>query len=417
MRLLSVLILITSCLFAADATIEVVKQADRLASIAIEDASPTPENRINQKFFKSLLGDMNVLSIFNTDRQHHVARFNEGDVLHANEKKDYVLRYQLRALDAQSYRVDVKFFEHNSVRMQKSYTITKEKLYVFMAHSIAYDINTLLGQEPIEWIKRKVLIARLTSKNTSEILITDYTLTYQHVMIKGGLNVFPQWANAEQNAIYYTSLGGLKPTLYRVDTRTGQKSKVIDSDGMMVCSDVSEDGSKLLLTMAPKGQPDIYLYDVYTKHYERLTYYEGIDVNGQFMSDENRIVFISNRLNYPNVFSKIIGTRGVEQLVYYGKSNVSCSAYGDYVVYKSRESSHAFSPNTFNLHLISTKTDFIRRLTATGVNEFPRFSKDGKAILFIKNYQNQSSIGIVRLEYNKNYLFPLRVGKIQSLDW
>lgn len=104
-------------------------------------------------------------------------------------------------------------------------------------------------------------------------------------------------------------------------------------------------------------------------------------------------------------------------MVYYGKSNVACSAHGEYIVYKARETSHAFAKNTFNLHLISTKTDFIRRLTATGVNEFPRFSKDGDAILFIKNYKSQSSIGIIRLNHNKNYLFPLKYGKVQAMDW
>ncbi len=417
MRYWLFLIGFTCSLFAADATIEVIKQADRLATFAIEDGSTGTHSNLEQRFFKSLLGDMNVLSLFNTSREHTKVDFSDAEVARENRKIDYVLRYKIMANDDDSYRTDIKFFDHGDLRIQKRYTISKEKLYVFVAHTIAYDINTLLGEPPVEWIKSKVLISKLTSQNTSEIIITDYTLTYQHVMIKGGLNVFPQWANKRKDAFYYTSLSGFKPTLFRIDTRTGQKQKVVDSDGMMVCSDVSSDGRKLLLTMAPNGQPDLYLFDVPTKHYERLTYYNGIDVNGQFMSDEGRIVFISNRLGYPNVFTKKIGEKSVEQMVYYGKSNVSCSAHGDYIVYKARETSNAFSANTFNLHLISTKSDFIRRLTATGINEFPRFSDDGKAILFIKNYQNQSSIGIVRLEYNKNYLFPLKVGKIQSLDW
>ncbi|MDO8453387.1 MAG: hypothetical protein Q7S59_02305, partial [Sulfurimonas sp.] len=118
-----------------------------------------------------------------------------------------------------------------------------------------------------------------------------------------------------------------------------------------------------------------------------------------------------------NIFSQKIDTGVVEQMIFYGKSNAACSVNGEYIVYKARESSDAFGNNTFNLHLISTKTDFIRRLTATGVNEFPRFSKDGDAILFIKNYMSQSSIGIIRLNHDKNYLFPLKQGKIQSLDW
>ncbi len=160
----------------------------------------------------------------------------------------------------------------------------------------------------------------------------------------------------------------------------------------------------------------LFQYDTKSFKTKKLTSYAGIDVNAQFM-DSQTIVFVSGRLGHPNIFSKKIGSGSVEQMVYYGKSNAACSANGEYIVYKARESSNAFSKNTFNLHLISTKTDFIRRLTATGVNEFPRFSKDGDAILFIKNYKAQSSIGIIRLNHNKNYLFPLKYGKLQAMDW
>ena len=201
-----------------------------------------------------------------------------------------------------------------------------------------------------------------------------------------------------------------------INIKTGQSKVIKSSDGMMICSDVSDDGKKLLLTMAPTGQPDIYIYDVNTRKTSKLTKYGGIDVNAQFMG-KNKIAFVSNRLGKPNIFSKTIGSSSVEQMVYYGKSNAACSTFGDYIVYKSRESSNAFARNTFKLHLISTQTDFIRRLTAVGVNEFPRFSINGDAIIFIKNYKAQSSIGIIRLNHNKNYLFPLKYGKVQSMDW
>jgi len=281
---------------------------------------------------------------------------------------------------------------------------------------MAYDINEFMGASSVAWMKRKVIFSRVVAPKKSELVISDYTLTYQHVVVSGGFNVFPKWANKSQSAFYYTSLDGSKPTLKKVDIKSGKTSRILSSDGIIICSDVSDDSKKLLITMAPKGQTDIYLYDVDTKKYKRVTKYGGIDVNGQFRSN-GEIIFVSGRLGYPNIFSKKLGKKEVEQMVYYGKSNAACSAHNEYIVYKSRETSNAFSKNTFNLHLISTKTDFIRRLTATGVNEFPRFSKDGDAILFIKNYQLQSAIGIIRLNHNKNYLFPLKFGKVQSIDW
>lgn len=416
MRILLNLLFFITLSFGADATIEVVKKVDILPTIGIEDSSVSYDDTFKKRFFKMLVSDLNVLSLFNVDRHNYVVRFDASDVAVENKDKNYVVRYMLHEDDDHALHVDMKILKNSSVLMSKNYKINNKDLYVFVSHAMAYDLNKFMGAEPVEWMKRKVILSRLVSPGQSEIMICDYTLAFSQRIVSGGLNVFPKWANREQTSFYYTSLSGKKPTLKKVDIKTAKVANILSSDGMIVCSDVSPDGKKLLVTMAPSGQPDIYMYDADKKTTSRLTTYNGIDVNGQFMKD-NKIVFISNRLGYPNVFSKVIGQQAVEQLVYYGKSNSSCSAHNEYVVYKSRESSDSFSDNTFNLHLISTETDFIRRLTATGVNEFPRFSQDGDAILFIKNYMQQSSIGIIRLKYNKNYLFPLSYGKIQSIDW
>jgi TolB protein len=408
--------MLISFVFANDATIEVIKKAETVPSIAVEDASISYDDTFRLRFFKTLIADLNVLSIFNVDRHHRIANYNDVDVLVENKDMHYVLRYKMFEDDNAALNVQVKLLEKNEEVFSKTYRVGKQEIFMFVSHAIAYDINEFMGEPSVAWMKRKVIFSRIIAPMKSEIVIADYTLSYQHTILKGGFNIFPKWANKAQNAFYYTALDVGKPTLKYVNIKTGKVKSIISSDGMMVCSDVSNDGKTLLLTMALDGQPDIYSFNTDTKKYKRLTRYRGIDVNAQFMS-KNQIVFISSRLGYPNVFSKRLDTNEVEQMVYYGRSNSACSAHGNYIVYKARESSNAFSQNTFNLHLISTKTDFIRRLTATGVNEFPRFSKDGDAIIFIKNYKGQSAIGIIRLNYNKNYLFPLKYGRVQSMDW
>ena len=416
MKIFFSFIMLFSLSFASDATIEVIKKVESLPTIAVEDASINYGDTYKLKFFKSIIADLNVISIFNVDRHHRMTHFNDSDVIVENKDMSYVLRYKMHEGDDGSLNLDLKLFKGNRQVLNKKYRIARKNIYMFVSHAIAYDINDFMGEPSVEWMKRKVIFSKIVKPKKSEIIIADYTLTYQHVIVNGGFNIFPKWANSEQNAFYYTSLDSAKPTLKHVDVNSAKIKTIISSDGMMICSDVSDDGKTLLLTMARNGQPDIYTYNVDSQKYKRVTKYGGIDVNAQFMT-ENKIVFISSRLGYPNVFSKNLDSGEVEQMVYYGNSNAACSAHGDYIVYKARESSNAFSKNTFNLHLISTKTDFIRRLTATGVNEFPRFSKDGDAILFIKNYKAQSSIGIIRLNYNKNYLFPLKYGKVQAMDW
>jgi len=416
LKILFSLLLLFRLLFAGDATIEVIKQVEALPSIAVEDASISYNNTFKLQFFKALVADLNVISLFNVDRYHRSIHYNATDVMVENKNMNYVLRYKMYEDDSGALNVDMKIIQEDTSVFLKSYKVSRQNIYMFVSHAMAYDVNKFMGEPSVEWMKRKVIFSRIVGPKKSEIVISDYSLSYQHVIVKGGFNLFPKWANKAQNAFYYTSLDGLIPTLKHVDIKTLKISSVISSDGMMICSDVSRDAKTLLLTMAKNGQPDIYTYNVASKKYKRETTYGGIDVNAQFM-DKNRIIFISSRLGYPNVFSKRLDTKEVEQMVYYGKSNSACSSNGEYIVYKARETSNAFERNTFNLHLISMETDFIRRLTATGVNEFPRFSADGDAILFIKNYKNQSSIGIIRLNHNKNYLFPLKYGKVQSMDW
>ena len=410
------MLFLSVALFATDLTIEVKKKVESLPSLAIEDASINYDDTFKMRFFKALFADMNVISLFNVDKHRVINYFNAPSVAVANKDMDYVLRYKLFQGDDGKLNVEVKLIHNDSDVFRKTYKISKKAAYIFLSHAIAYDINKHMGADDIGWIKKRVVFANIVAPRKSEIVIADYTLTYRHTVLKGGFNLFPKWANKKQNAIYYTSLSGAKPTLKYFDIRHGKIRNIASSDGMIVCSDVSDDGKKLLVTMAPSAQPDIYLYSVPNRSFKRLTSYSGIDVGGQFLGDD-KIVFVSDRLGYPNIFAKKLSSSSVEQLVYYGKTNSACSVYGDYVVYESRESSNAFSKNTFNLHLISMHSDFIRRLTATGINQFPRFSDDGDAILFIKNYKNQSAIGIIRIAHNKNYLFPIKRGRIQSLDW
>ncbi|WP_373003332.1 Tol-Pal system protein TolB [Sulfurimonas sp.] len=416
MRILFILLFVFSLSYANDATIEVIKKVESLPTMAVEDSSVSYDDTFRLRFFKTLVADLNVISLFNVDRHHRKTHFNDTEVMVENKDMDYVLRYKMFEDDDGALNIDLKLLNKDGIALNKKYRIGRKNVYMFVSHTIAYDINEFMGAPSVEWMKRRVIFSRVVAPKKTEVVIADYTLAYQHTVVKGGFNVFPKWANNAQNAFYYSSLDGKKPTLKHVDIKTGKSKNIISSDGMMICSDVSKNGKKLLLTMAPKGQPDIYLYDVDTFKTQKITTYGGIDVNAQF-KDEETIIFISGRLGYPNIFSKKIGSNSVEQMVYYGKSNSACSTHGEYIVYKARESSNAFSTNTFNLHLISTKTDFIRRLTATGINEFPRFSIDGDAILFIKNYKAQSSIGIIRLNHNKNYLFPLKYGRLQAMDW
>lgn len=414
MRYILILTFFISMLWSADATLEVTKNVGMLPKLAIEDGSLIA-NPTGSKFHKMLSADMNVVSLFDLDESYASQSFDNPQAAGMHKDAVYILRYRLVPDGSGGYRTDVKLFQNSLELFSKIYYLKQSEMLVFLAHSVAYDINAKMGGGPLEWMKRKVLFVRLSGPRRSDIVAADYTLSYQKVILSGGMYGFVKWANREQTDFYYTSLNDYHPTIYRVNLATGSKTAIISSDGMAVCSDVSEDGNRLLLTLAPSDQPDIYLYDLRTKNKTRLTDYSGIDVSGQFMG-EDRIAFVSNRMGSPNIFSKKIGESAINQVVFEGKNNSTYSTYRDWIVYKAREASSA-GGSTFNLHLSSLNNNSIRRLTSSGDNDYPRFSHDGEAVLHIKHEGSRSMVGIIRLGVNKSFSFPLHIGRMQSIDW
>lgn len=418
-------LLCVNCLFAnqeIDATLEVVKKFGNLPNILVQYSGKDYNQReYTLRIFKMLVADLKVTGHFTVQEDGNIA--NEM-VLNFDEyrkaKIDLIARVSAEILQ-DGLVVNLQLYDANSgtLALSKEYKNSRAETYPFLAHKLAIDINDYIQAPNVDWMERIVVVSYYTKPGESEILLSDYTLTYKNSLIKGGLNIFPKWANEQQNAFYYTKYLD-KPTLFKYDLTTGQNTQIISSEGMLVASDVSKDSTKILLTMAPNEQADIFLYDIPSAKLTKLTNYRGIDVSGNFIEDEQRVMFISDRLGYPNVFAISVegeANGSLEQMVFHGRNNNAANAFGEYIVYSSRETNEDFSRNTFNLYLVSTKSDFIRRLSANGINQLPRFSKDGETIMYVKHESNQSALGIIRLNYNKTLLFPLRGGIIQSMDW
>ena len=418
-------LLCVNCLFAnqeIDATLEVVKKFGNLPNILVQySGKDYNQKEYTLRIFKMLVADLKVTGHFTVQEDGNIA--NEM-VLNFDEyrkaKIDLIARVSAEILQ-DGLVVNLQLYDANSgtLALSKEYKNSRAETYPFLAHKLAIDINDYIQAPNVDWMERMVVVSYYTKPGESEILLSDYTLTYKNSLIKGGLNIFPKWANEQQNAFYYTKYLD-KPTLFKYDLTTGQNTQIISSEGMLVASDVSKDSTKILLTMAPNEQADIFLYDIPSAKLTKLTNYRGIDVSGNFIEDEKRVMFISDRLGYPNVFAISVegeANGSLEQMVFHGRNNNAANAFGEYIVYSSRETNEDFSRNTFNLYLVSTKSDFIRRLSANGINQLPRFSKDGETIMYVKHESNQSALGIIRLNYNKTLLFPLRGGIIQSMDW
>ncbi|MDQ1338918.1 MAG: TolB protein [Campylobacterota bacterium] len=412
--------MLQAVLFSSDATIDVIKETKDSIKISVEGYSETDKNgEFLKKMKKMVIADLKVAGVFFVSDIEFPSSF-EADIAllqYRENKIDYLLKFKTLKDNAKySLMADLYDIKANKKVLTKKYSVSSEERYPFLSHKLIAQIAEMLNIEDLSWMEKFVIFAVNTSPKQSKIMIGDYSLTFTQSIINSGLNLFPKWRDSSQREFFYTNLNST-PVLYKADLYSGKKEKITQSDGMLVCSDVSEDGNRLLLTMAPEDQPDIYMYNLQTKAQNKITSEKSIDVNGNFLDDEESIVFVSDRLGKPNIFSKKLTGNSVEQMVYKGKNNNFCTSYKNYIAYVSRDTNSEFDDNAFNIYLISTKTDYIRQLTTTGKNLFPRFSPNGDTLLYIKNYKNESALGIIRLGYNKSFLFPLKTGKLQAVDW
>lgn len=397
------LVLLLCCVcgvaFGAKDIIEVVNRGEALPKIIIKDKSSLSDSTLQKNFYNLILNDLKVSSNFQV--------LEKGD-----EKGNYTFEYTLSKKDGLNLNVVVK--ADGVIKSSRNYSLGNQEMYPFLAHRGVKGSVKDLGLAPIEWMDHKIIISRASGNGKSQIIMADYTLTYQVTVVDGGLNLFPRWANKEQSAFYYTAYDHKIPTLYRFDLKTNTPTRIISGNGMLVASDVSKDGNKILLTMAPNDQPDVHIYNLQTKELQKVTQYSGADVNAQFIDNEKKIVFVSDRLGFPTLFIQTIGGSDPKQLVWHARNNTAVSTYENYLVYSSREQDQK---GVFNIYLMSTESDYIRQLTANGKNLFPRFSSDGGSVVFIKYLGDKTALGVIRVNANKTFHYPLKLGKILSMDW
>lgn len=407
-RILLFFLLSLGLSFGVDAKLEIIKSKAQMPTIMVNIFG----SDLTQKIAKLTAKDLEVSGNFKVLTQNKNDD-NPSFVFYQTQKVDLLV--QISAKD-QQYTLNLYDINSKEKVLEKAFLLEDNAQYPFVSHRIANVINQYLKAPSIAWMNRKVVFSKLIAPSKSEIVIADYTLTYQKSIIDDGLNIFPKWASADQSSIFFTKYLD-RPTILKYDLKSKKFERILSSQGIAIVSDVSNDFKKILVSMSPIAQSDVYLYDLEAKNIKRLTTYQGIDVGANFIEDKNKIIFISDRLGYPNVFLMNEDGSGVEQAVFHGRNNSSASSNGEYVVYSSREEKNEFGTSVFNLYLIALGTTEIRRLTINGANQMPRFSKDGENIMFLKNTQYESALGIVRLRYNKSYLFPIAKMKIQSFDW
>lgn len=410
--MLKYLLMIMSCtglLFGAvDAEFTMSKSVGTSTKMAIVDASDFNDKNKKDNIFKIFLSDLTLSGNFNPSSEYYNGSFEE---ISATQLAPIVLVYQLNEKGAGvDLKVKLQQTTTKEILFSKSYSLSNKAQYPFLIHRSIGDLNRAMGYGDIGWMNKFVIISKANASGQSQIFLADYTLTYNKIISSGGLNIFPKWATTQQDKFYVTNMNESVPTLYMIDINNGKKIPITKSEGMLICSDVSKSGDKILLTMAPSGQPDIYEYTLSSNNANRITDYSGIDVSSRYGTSDNEIVFVSNRSGNANIYKKNLTNSLITQATNYGSYNNTFDHYATKMVYSSKE-----SKGQFNLYLQNGKSKPIP-LTTSGDNQYPKILSNGTIVAFVKQVENKSKIGYININNFKSEFFDFN-GKIQSLDW
>lgn len=259
--------LMFSSIFAnVDGHIDIVKKSNSIPKIAVSVASDSSSDFTLSRLKKSLEDDLNVSGHFDlTNVNVSSSSYDSTPDMLALSNQGVSLFVNLASQKESNggYTLRVKLFDVNqrALVLEKNFTTSQLDRSVFLAHKAAISINDFFKAPSIAWMEKFVVFAVYRNAGNADIMIGDYTLTYKQTVVSGGLNIFPKWADKEQKSIYYTSYNYKKPTLVKLNIYNRSKDIIMDSDGMLACSDVNADGSKILVTASPTGQTDIFVYD------------------------------------------------------------------------------------------------------------------------------------------------------------
>ena len=144
--------------FGADATIDLVKTIQKTPTIQVTYVDNRHALQA-MRVYKVLLGDLNVSGHFLVQEgQKGKSKPNYAEYL--NNKIDLMVSVQAQKNDT-GYQVLVKLFDINAQNLifDKVYTIDDERLYPFVAHKIAIDINDYIKAPSIDWMKRYIVLS------------------------------------------------------------------------------------------------------------------------------------------------------------------------------------------------------------------------------------------------------------------
>ncbi|MES2203796.1 MAG: Tol-Pal system beta propeller repeat protein TolB, partial [Pseudomonadota bacterium] len=335
----------------------------------------------------------------------------------------YVVIGSITPMGSDQYRVDMSLVNlykgqtggkvtPASVLLTKSYTVQKAQLRR-LGHQISDEVyQALLGVPGVFTSKIAYILVQPGKTKTQpdyHLMVSDYDgYNAQSAANSNQPMMSPSWSPDGQQ-IAFVSFQKTLPAIFIANIRTGALQQVTALAGINGAPAWSPNGKQLAFVSSQTGYAKLYTIDLSTRAITRLTEGYSIDTEPCYMPNGQSLVFTSNRGGNPQIYEYSFAKKSVERLTYVGDYNASAnvSPDGKQIAVLHRDK------NGFNIAIQNLDTDHFQILTHDNHDESPKFSSNGKLIL----YATERTLAIVSSDGQIGILLPASEGNVREPTW
>ncbi len=202
-------------------------------------------------------------------------------------------------------------------------------------------------------------------------------LTHDH-----SIDLSPVWS-PDGSRIAYVSYKSGSPKIYIMNVATGASRLVCGYTGMNITPAWRPGGGALAVALSKGGSQDIYLVNQSGQIERKLGvgFGSSVSVSPNWSPDGSKLAYVSNESGNPQIYIYDLSSGQKRRLTYSGKYNTSpaWSPKGDWIAYCGQDG------GGFDIYVIRPDGSDGHALTHGGRNEAPRWSPDGRMIVYTSN--------------------------------
>jgi TolB protein len=306
---------------------------------------------------------------------------------------------------------EAKIFDVKAARFIKGKRYqTDPDLLRLAGHKLSNEFMLLYGEAPI--FTTKIVFVSNRDGN-DELYMMDYDGHSQtRLTFNREKDYMPAWS-ADTQTIAYTHYVNQRAGLYLLNLFQGER-KLVHDKGTSFGANFSADGTKMAFcSTEDESNSEIYVCNSDGGNIRRLTYNRAIDTAPSWSPTGREIAFTSDRLGSPQIYIMDAEGTNVRRVSFGGNYHdaPAWSPTGNRIAYVSRVRA------VFDLYILNLRSNQIIKLTeGFSRNESPAWSPDGRHLVFSSS--RTGTIQLYSIDYDGANLRRLTsTGENKLPDW